>query len=613
MHSKDRHSDQSSSGGAHSRRVALLLAAIAISASLMGAALAPAAASALTSPLQDSFYTPPSNLASLADGTIIRSREVTMSGPQQAVTADAYQLFFRTTNATGQPTATVTTVLVPKVPAPGTRVLATYQPAYDSMTLNCAPSYTLQGGNPNGGGTGDLEEGLIASELAEGWDVNVPDYEGLQSEWAVAPMLGHASLDSVIAAEHFAADGLTAGAKTKVTFTGYSGGSEAADWAAALAPSYAPQLNIIGIAAGGNFPDFDYTLGQFDGSLWYGIEIGVMESFSRAYQQINLKQLLNPAGQALAAQDGSNSAGCSSSTLNEPYGNASEFTNFPTSEAFAADPTVKQVLDKMSLRYAPYPNVPEYLYNSVDDDVAHIIPVDALVKQYCAAGVQVDYDRDATGGDHITAIPHWWAGALPYLIDRYAGDSVPDNCSTYGRSSPPGNTTTTTRSRCRLGAALVHGTALGPARLHMTRARARHAFGRRGVSHGAYIQVFCGAAGVRVGYATPAEMGTIAASRRRGLRGHLVWAVTTNSRYVLHDVRDGYSLIRPVERRANLTLAAVHGRTRWYLTRLAGATGLVETRAGVVRLIGIAARSLTDRPASRRVLLTTIARTARIG
>ena len=179
--------------------------------------------------------------------------------------------------------------------------MATYEPAYDSETLNCAPSYTLQGGNNGGGGTATLEESLIADELAQGWDVNVPDYEGLQSEWTVAPLLGRVSLDSVKAAEHFWPDGLTRGARTEVTFNGYSGGSEAADWAAALAPRYAPELNIVGIVGGGNFPDFDYTLSQLDGTAWYGIEPGVFESYSRAFRDFNLQKLLNPAGQAIAA------------------------------------------------------------------------------------------------------------------------------------------------------------------------------------------------------------------------------------------------------------------------------------------------------------------------
>ena len=222
------------------RRARRLLAAVALCAPLATIGLVPASASALTAPAQDPFYTPPAHLARFAPGTILRARQVTLSGSAQPVTADAYQLMFRSTSATWQPIAAVTTVLVPTSPAPGPRVLATYEPAYDSETLNCAPSYTLQGGNNGGGGTATLEESLIADELAQGWEVNVPDYEGLQSEWTVAPLLGRVSLDSVKAAEHFWPDGLTRGARTEVTFNGYSGGSEAADWAAALAPRYAP-------------------------------------------------------------------------------------------------------------------------------------------------------------------------------------------------------------------------------------------------------------------------------------------------------------------------------------------------------------------------------------
>ena len=84
------------------------------------------------------------------------------------------------------------------------------------------------------------------------------------------------------------------GAKTEVTLNGYSGGSEASTWAAALAPKYAPKIDIVGVAAGGNFPDFVYTTEHFDNSIWYGTEIGVLESFSRALpQDFDLSKLLN--------------------------------------------------------------------------------------------------------------------------------------------------------------------------------------------------------------------------------------------------------------------------------------------------------------------------------
>jgi hypothetical protein len=428
------HRDSTSWNTRCRRHTTRLLIALVTCGSVAASGLAPASASALTPPAQDPFYSPPGNLARLAPGTILRARQVTVSGSAQSQTAAAYQLMFRTTSATGQPIAAVTTVLVPPSPAHGPRVLATYEPAYDSLTLNCAPSYTLQGGNGGGGSFATLEEGFIANELQQGWDVNVPDYEGLNSEWTVAPLLGRVSLDSVRAAEHFARDGLTQGVGTKVTFNGYSGGSEAADWAAALASRYAPELNIVGVVGGGNFPDFDYTVSQLDGTNWFGIIPGAFEAYSRAFRHFNIDQLLNPAGQAIAAQDGVDAYGCGGATINLAGAYASQYTNFTTTAALAADPLVRRTLNRLSLRYAPYPQVPELLYNSVDDDIAFIRPVDALVKQYCAAGVTVDYDRDAQGGDHVNAIPRYWAATLQYLIGRFAGQPAPDNCASWGSS-----------------------------------------------------------------------------------------------------------------------------------------------------------------------------------
>jgi hypothetical protein len=399
---------------------------------VLASALAPTAASALTAPASDPFYTQPANIAGHPHGTILRERQVTLSGPTQAEAAAAYQLMYATTDATGQPVAAVTTVMVPTTPAAGPRRLASYQTYYDSLTLNCAPSYTLQGGNNGGGTNGPTEQTLMSQLLQQGWDVVTSDYEGLNSEWAVGPMLGHATLDSVIAAEHFAPAGVE-GAKTEVTLNGYSGGSEASTWAAAYAPKYAPNLDIVGVAAGGNFPDLAYTTEQLDNSVWYGTQIGVLESFSRALpQDFNLSKLLNASGQALAAKDGQDGSGCAGSTLNEPFGNASQYTNFADSAALAAYPPVNRGLEQLSLKNGPLPKAPLFLYNSVNDDLAFIQPVDAWVANYCRHGVTVDYDRDPTGGEHLSGAVPYWKATLTYLQNAFAGVAPPDNCSTYG-------------------------------------------------------------------------------------------------------------------------------------------------------------------------------------
>ena len=114
---------------------------------LAAVALVPSVASAVTAPASDPFYAQPANIAQYPHGTILRERKATLSGPTQVAAAAVYQLMYATTNATGQPVAAVTTVMVPTSPAPGPRRLASYQTFYDSLTLNCAPSYTLQGGN----------------------------------------------------------------------------------------------------------------------------------------------------------------------------------------------------------------------------------------------------------------------------------------------------------------------------------------------------------------------------------------------------------------------------------------------------------------------------------
>jgi len=393
-------------------------------------AVVPSAASGLTPPASDPFYAQPANIAQYPHGTVVRERQVTLSGPTQAEAAAAYQLMYATRNATGQPVAAVTTVMVPSLPAPGPRRLASYQTYYDSLTLNCAPSYTLQGGNNGGGTNGPTEQTMMSQLLAQGWDVVTSDYEGLDSEWAVGPMLGYATLDSITAVEHFAPAGLE-GAKTEVTLNGYSGGSEASTRAAAFAPKYAANIDIVGVAAGGNFPDLVYTTEHLDNSIWYGTEIGVLESFSRALpQDFDLSKLLNASGQALAAKDGQDGSGCAGSTLNEPYGNASEYTNFPSSVALANYPPVNRGLEELSLKNGPLPKAPLFLYNSVDDDLAFIQPVDTWVANYCRHGVTVDYDRDPAGGDHLTGIVPYWTATLSYLKNAFAGVTPPDNCST---------------------------------------------------------------------------------------------------------------------------------------------------------------------------------------
>src|SRR5436305_14006238 len=91
------------------------------------------------------------------------------------------------------------------------------------------------------------EDALINWYLGQGFVVTVPDFEGTQLHWMAARESAYGSLDAIRATEAF----LHSGRRTRVAFSGYSGGALAADWAAELAPAYAPELNIVGVAAVG--------------------------------------------------------------------------------------------------------------------------------------------------------------------------------------------------------------------------------------------------------------------------------------------------------------------------------------------------------------------------
>jgi hypothetical protein len=392
----------------------------------LGCLIAPAVALAAPAPpSHDPFYTPPRALGSYARGTVLRWRRVTLSPSAAGASKTAYQLLYRTTSATGRPIATVTTLLLPRAPASGPRRLLSYQTAEDSLTTSCAPSFTMRGGN-NGGSTQWAESQEVTYGLAHGWDVVVPDYQGPRSEWAVGPIEGRTTLDSITAVEHFGRAQLE-GSRTEVGMIGYSGGSIPTLWANALARRYAPRIHLVAAASGGNVPNPIENLAKVNGGPFAGTLIGVSVAVNRAYPQLRLRAILNAKGRALAAKDGSDASGCAGSVTNAPGGTVAQYTHYRTPRALEALPRVRRVYKKLDLIGGPLPEAPSYLYNAIHDELAIILPVDQLVARDCARGAKIDYYRDPVG-EHLTGAGAYVAPAFQYLAARFAAKPAPDTC-----------------------------------------------------------------------------------------------------------------------------------------------------------------------------------------
>lgn len=382
----------------------------------------PPPATPLPTPQTDAFYVSPSDtdLGAVAPGTILRYREISAKAYYVfPVKGQAWQLMYRSTDHNGLPVAMVGTVLVP-ANAPATqRQLMSYNVAYDALTLRCAPSYEFAKGTA-------LEQALIQSALGKGMVVMSADYEGLRSMWTVGKQSGQGTLDGIRAAENFSPAGLN-GINTPVVITGYSGGSVAATWANELYRSYAPELNIKGVAAGGIPVDLGNVARKVDGKLFAGVYFGAVAALARGYPEVDTETLTNDKGKAMLVKAGDMClgqflTGAPDPLVNFAYQKMSSLTTVPQ---LLDVPVVKRViaLNRLGQRK---PGAPTYIYEGTLDELMPVADVDALVKQYCAQGVKVQYTRVIN--DHILLAVTGFSKAFAYLQDRLNDVPAPSNC-----------------------------------------------------------------------------------------------------------------------------------------------------------------------------------------
>ena len=411
-------------------RLTLLIPALALT---LAAAL-PAAATAADPPTPDTdpFYNAPASLSSYAPGAIIRSRQVQTSLgplPLSALGASSYQLLYRTNDAAGQPVANATTVIVPATPAPpGGRELVSLQDAEDSLTTNCAPSYQLQVGERD---NQDMLAELTAaapSQLSEGRALVVPDVYGPQSEFLVRDMEAHAILDSIRAAEEFAPAQVAARA-TPAALVGYSGGGHETMAAAEVQPGYAPDLKLVGAAAGGTPADDRESYDYLDGRTGSGVVMGAMIALGRAYPDLGWSALLNDYGRSVAAREQAG-PGCVDPVVSGTD-HVSDWTTVPDPLSV---PNIAQAIAANALGSSA-PRTPTFLYVSQHDELISLDDSDKLAARYCARGARIDYYRDPVQypgplGDHTeAAVGGFIPRALTYLDARFAGLPASTTCA----------------------------------------------------------------------------------------------------------------------------------------------------------------------------------------
>jgi hypothetical protein len=363
-------------------------------------------------PTSDSFFTPPAGWQSRATGAVLKFRANAYPSIYIGNCVNTYrekhcpedhqgffsrisanfntsEVMFRTTDSLNNPTWSTTTVFIPATHAncnPFNRracshAMVTYALPYDSCSQDGTPSYLLQFGEPYG----DMYDLLNA-----GYFVNAPDFEGYNSSYTSGVISGQATLDATTAALSMAGTFGFDTANQKTAIWGYSGGSFAAQFAAELAESYAPNLTLAGIVMGGNVPNLiaPATGATFTGNALTGLAIagfiGITSQHpsARAYLNSKLKRTgpynivswynatTMTGTQLLTAYDGQ--------AVGDYFeGGAAALNNQLLIDMYNTDSLMAQ---------HGVPKMPIFLYKAINDAQATAYALDPFIDYFCQNG-----------------------------------------------------------------------------------------------------------------------------------------------------------------------------------------------------------------------------------
>jgi len=238
----------------------------------------------------EGFYDSPSPLPEGRPGDVIRSEPIdAYLVPGLRLRADAWRILYRSTGATGEPTAVSGTVLVPRGKPRAGRPLIGYAIGTHGIGDSAAPSRLLPRGL-------EWEAGLMAMALARGWALAITDYQGLGTPGDHAYMVGRALgpnvLDSMRAARSVAPESVASDGP--VAIIGYSEGGAAAAWAAQLQPTYAPDVPLTAVVAGAAAANVEVAGPSLDGTFFsFFIAYGGI-GYAAAYPELDLDPYLTP-------------------------------------------------------------------------------------------------------------------------------------------------------------------------------------------------------------------------------------------------------------------------------------------------------------------------------
>jgi len=340
----------------------------------------------ITAHAPDAFYDPPSDLPH-QPGALLRSeplKDVILPAGMRG-----WRIFYTTTVDDNTPATAVATVFAPTDLPAGPRPVVAWEHATTGLLQKCMPSLL----------SAPTELIPWCDRIAmAGWVVVATDYsfaeKGGPHPYLIGEGEARAALDSVRAAQQMSELTLD----KRMVVWGHSQGGHAALWTGIVGPRYAPDLEILGVAAIAPAANIKNILAM-NVAIDKRFGAYLAQSYSRFYPDITFEQALRPEALDAARQivnlcdfvppDDSERIEALAATFDGPA--------LATSSNKALQARLEQNTADAPIQAAVV------IAQGLSDNVVPPSATDAYVEERCAAGQRLEYWTFA-GRDHDTIV-----------------------------------------------------------------------------------------------------------------------------------------------------------------------------------------------------------------
>lgn len=359
----------------------------------------------------DAFYTPPDPMP-MELGTVIRTEplDIQVSG------GSALRMLYVSERPDGSPAVSGGMVFIPDLPAPPEgRPVVAWEHGTLGMGDACVPSRST---NP----TADMFT-FIEPMMKQGWVIVATDYVGLGTPGPNQYLIAQSEVRDVVNAVRAAQQIPAAAAGNRYATFGHSQGGHASIWTGHLGPEYAPELELVGVAAAA--PALKLTeiaSAQWDSAVGWVIGSDLVEAWPTYYQDLPVDSILSEAGRSASARLAAeciNQAGLEA-LVREKAGQ----------QIFAFDPLEnsawRSAMEEQTPPALPA-DMPVFIAQGTADEVVLPWPNAMIQEEWCRAGSTVSFlwmgDVNHQEAAHVSG-----PAAVTWIADRFAGRPAERSC-----------------------------------------------------------------------------------------------------------------------------------------------------------------------------------------